>query len=138
MVCFEPKSASLDMGLGMGGSMKQEIYEDEFNPDDWDSSVSSRCYVHLINSVGYAQVTGHLPPHSPYEAKDYASAGLPWFDFYNDQAAIEGREVFKGLKTWKDFQEEKKDDSVLIDPKDVVHLKKLFGKGRPVSQGELF
>jgi hypothetical protein len=138
MCCPSEASAPMDMGLGMGGSMKQDIYDDEFQPDDWDTSASSRCYVHLLNSMTYAQVTGYLPPHRPYEATDYAAAGLPWFDYYSDQASIEGSEVFKGLKTWKDFQKEKEDHSVAIEPKTVVHLEGKSGSGRPVSQGDLF
>ncbi len=136
MCCLSEDSAPMDMGLGMGGSMKQDIYDDEFRPQDWDTSASSRCYVHLLNSMSYAQVTGHLPPHRPYEAADYAAAGLPWFDYYSDKESIDGSEVFKGLKTWKDFQQENKEKSVIIEPKSVVHLKEKHGLGRPVSEGE--
>ncbi|MFC1695220.1 hypothetical protein ACFL1C_03740 [Pseudomonadota bacterium] len=139
MMCCENSSMdSMDMGLGMGGSMKQEIYDDHFKPHQWETEASSRCYVHLLNSVTYSQVTGHLPPHRPYEAADYAAAGLPWFDYYSDQAALEGSDKFAGLKTWKDFQEEKIGQSVNVEPKNVVHLSDKPGSGRPVSQGDLF
>ena len=137
MACMSDESALMDMGLGMGGSMKQEVYEDEFKPKDWDTSINSRCYIHLLNSLSYAQVTGHLPPHRPYEAADYAAAGLPWFDYYRDQASIEGSDAFSGLKTWKDFQEEKDEQPVIIEPKNIVHLEEKPGSGRPVSQGDL-
>ena len=136
--CVYEESASLDMGLGMGGSMQQEIYDDRFKPDQWETDVSSRCYVHLLNSVSYAQVTCHLPPHRPYEAADYAQAGLPWFDYYSDQAALAGSDTFKGLKTWNDFQDENADQSVNIEPKNIFTLQEKSGSGRPVSQGDLF
>jgi len=135
MVCCE--SASMDMGLGMGGSMKQEIYEDAFKPKDWDRGFSSRCYVHLLNSVSYAQVTGHLPPHRPYEAADYAAAGLPWFDYYSDREALQGSGALKGLKSWKDFQDEQ-DRAVSVEPENVVQLGVDSPGGRPVSSGEKF
>jgi hypothetical protein len=137
MCCDSVDSEVMDMGLGMGGSMEQDIYDDEFSPRDWDTSVDTRCYVHLLNSVSYARVTGHLPPHRPYEAADYTNAGMPWFSYYSDQAAIEGSEVFKGLKTWKEFQ---KDDEkpVSIKPEKIVQLEDPLGSGRPVSQGDLF
>ena len=138
MSCMFEASTPMDMGLGMGGAMKQEVYDDRFKPEDWDTNASSRCYVHLLNSLSYAQVTGHLPPHRPYEAADYAAAGLPWFDYYSDQAALKGNDAFKGLKTWKDFQEEQKDQSVAIEPKTVIHLEDKPGSGRPVSQGNHF
>ena len=128
----------MDMGLGMGGAMKQEIYDDRFHAGDWETNVSSRCFVHLLNSATYSQVTGHLPPHQPYEASDYAAAGLPWFDYYSDQAALEGSDKFKDLKTWKDFQEENIEPSVNVEPKNIVHLADKPGSGRPVSQGDVF
>jgi len=133
-MCSAPLSAA--MGLGMGGSMKQEIYEDSFAPENWETSVTSRCFVHLLNSVGYADVTGHLPPHRQYEAADYAKAGLPWFDYYSDQAALEGSGRFKGLKTWRDFQREQADAKLNIQPRSVIPLGDARQHGRPVSQGE--
>jgi len=130
------ESRPLAMGLGMGGSMKQEIYEDAFEPENWETAVTSRCFVHLINSVGYADVTGHLPPHRPYEAADYAKAGLPWFDYYSDQAALQGSDRLKGLKTWRDFQQESAEQELHIHPKSVIPLGDRPRDGRPVSQGD--
>lgn len=137
-VADEESVDAMTMGLGMGGSMKQEIYDDHFQRDDWDISYSSRCYVHLLNSIGYAHVTGHLPPHRPYEASDYIAAGLPWFDYYSDQEALEGSDEFKGLKTWKDFSE-KPGEGLGKDAIDnIVGLGPEVKHGRPVSQGDAF
>ena len=129
-----PQSAA--MGLGMGGSMKQEIYADSFAPDNWETAVTARCFVHLINSIAYAEVTGHLPPHRPYEAADYTKAGLPWFDYYSDQAALQGSDRLKGLKTWRDFEQESAEQQLHIHPKSVIPLGERPREGRPVSQGE--
>jgi len=134
MVCCE--SASMDMGLGMGGSMRQEIYEDTFESKEWERGFSSRCYVHLLNSVGYARVTGHLPPHRPYEAADYAAAGLPWFDYYSDREALQGSGVFKGLKSWKDFHGGEVANVTEPEALNVIALGNSAHFGRPVSQGE--
>jgi len=136
MACLSAEDSSMDMGLGMGGSIKQEIYDDYFKPQDWDTSNDSRCYIHLLNSSSYAQVTGHLPPHRPYEASDYAAAGLPWFDYYSDQEALGGSEHFKGLKTWKDFQKKEAEESVLLGPEKIISLGDKPASGRPVSQGD--
>jgi len=138
MVMASVEECSYDMGLGMGGSMKQEIYDDHFRPGQWEQGFTSRCFVHLLNSVTYAQVTGHLPPHQPYEASDYAAAGLPWFDYYSDRVALGGSDRFKGLKTWKDFYRDKKDQPVQVEPRDIVSLGGKQGSGRPVSQGDAF
>jgi hypothetical protein len=49
---------NMDMGLAAGGLMKQKIYEDPFGYEKWDQAHSSRCFVHLLNSVQYLAVTG--------------------------------------------------------------------------------
>src|SRR5262249_2817999 len=43
--CAAPASAA--MGLAPGGRMKQEIYEDPFDLDDWDTAHTGRCFVHI-------------------------------------------------------------------------------------------
>ncbi len=93
-------SASPDMGLGMGGEMTQEIYDDPHGLDAWDLRHTRRCFVSLANSVAWAGITGEAPPLAPPTAQDYAKAGLPWFDWYGgDAKALEGAGVFKGVKT---------------------------------------
>ena len=34
-----------EMGIGAGGSMRQEIYEDEHGIDAWDLDNSERCFI---------------------------------------------------------------------------------------------
>lgn len=88
------------MGLGAGGTMRQEIYEDPNDFSDWDQSVSSRCFVHLCNSLVWRQITGSNPPHPPLTAKEYAAAGAPWFDYYRDDLApLRGSAVLNGIKS---------------------------------------
>ena len=125
--------SSLDMGLGMGGSMKQEIYDDRFSPDQWETGFSSRCFVHLMNSMSYAQVTGHLPPHRLYEAADYAAAGLPWFDYYSDRVALEGSKQLLELKSWKDFHGISPETLAKSDIKNVVGIGNKTGGGVKVT-----
>jgi hypothetical protein len=73
-----------DLGLAAGGRMGQDIYQDPFDFDDWDREQSSRCFVHIANSQHWHAITGEDPPTVPPSAKDYARAGLPWFDTYRD------------------------------------------------------
>ena len=88
-----------EMGLAPGGLMRQEIYEDEHGIDAW-SSTSSRCFVHLLNSVRFLAVTGTEPPVEPPTAADYSNAGLPWFDYYGgDKTALEGTRQLAGLQS---------------------------------------
>ena len=91
-ICEAPAEvARPDMGLAPGGRMRQEIYEDEFELEDWDQRHRSRCFVHLTNSLVWRAITGQAPPTTPPTAKEYTDAGLPWFDYYAaDRKALEG------------------------------------------------
>lgn len=87
-----------EMGLAPGGLMRQSIYDDPHGIDVWDRDNSSRCFVHILNSLQYTQVTGHEPPTQPPTATDYTEAGLPWFDYYDAEAiALEGAAKLAGL-----------------------------------------
>jgi len=99
-----------DMGLAPGGRMRQEIYEDRFSWEDWDRSISSRCFVHLVNSLVWRAVTGKNPPTTPPSSKEYKRAGLPWFDYYDDrQTALDGTAVLEALKSVAEMGAEKGD-----------------------------
>lgn len=99
-----------EMGLAPGGKMKQEIYSDDFKIDDWDLENGSRCFVHITNSVTWAEITGNLPPHLPPSAKDYTYAGLPWFDYYDaDSKAIKGSSKLAKLESVQKMSAEKGD-----------------------------
>ncbi|HET6545369.1 MAG TPA: hypothetical protein VFG55_01330 [Rhodanobacteraceae bacterium] len=79
-----------EMGLAAGGRIRQTIKEDPYGLDDWDTSVHSRCFVHLLNSERYREFTGHKPPSTPVTARAYARARIPWFDYYSDGKALPG------------------------------------------------
>jgi len=97
---LRPDEDALDMGLGAGGRIRQEIYQDGRPVDAWDSSATSRCFVHLCNSVVWQQITGQKPPHPPFKAAIYAKHGLPWFDYYRDDiGALHGSSILKKLKS---------------------------------------
>jgi hypothetical protein len=82
---------AFEMGLAPGGRIRQVIKKDPYGIDDWDTSVHSRCFVHLLNSEDYGRVTGREPPPTPVTAQAYADAGVPWFDWYG-----EGKDVPAG------------------------------------------
>ena len=89
MLCCN--DSSIEMGLAPGGLMRQEIYDDPHGIDAWDTSIRSRCFVHIVNSVALFKLTGCQPPGKPQTAQDYTAAGLPWFDYYGgDLEALEG------------------------------------------------
>ena len=86
------------MGLAPGGLMRQKLYEDRYGFDVWETSIRSRCFVHIINSVQLVHLTACEPPGEPQTAQHYTAAGLPWFDYYaNDLSALEGAKKLVGL-----------------------------------------
>ncbi len=99
--CFESRwfTRVSDMGLAPGGRMRQEIYTDPFGIDAWDQTTPVRCFVHIVNSMQYRAITGTRPPQLPPSAEQYTSAGLPWFEYYDDTLMVEsGATKLAGLK----------------------------------------
>ena len=95
--CSAPAACS--MGLAPGGRMRQEIAEDPFELSDWDMGHSSRCFVHICNSMVWRAITGSLPPAPPPTAKEYTRAGLPWFEYYREGPAVGGSAILQKLKS---------------------------------------
>lgn len=90
--------ASAEMGLAPGGLMKQEIFKDPYGLEKWETSASSRCFVHIVNSLQYKAITGVHPPNKPPTAQQYTKARLPWFDYYDKELeALEGAPALTGL-----------------------------------------
>jgi hypothetical protein len=93
-------SATRDMGLAPGGRMRQEIYDDPYGLDAWDQRHFGRCFVTIANSTAWAAISGERPPTEPPTAKQYAEAGLPWFEYYDaDARALEGAQALRRLKS---------------------------------------
>ena len=106
------------MGLGAGGTMRQEIFEDRHAFGDWDQATSHRCFIHLCNSLMWRQITGANPPHPPFTSSEYETHRLPWFDYYRDDlVALAGAPVLDAIKS-------------------VAHLGKLKGE-KPIADNQL-
>ena len=132
--------AAPDMGLAPGGRMRQKIYDDPFKLEDWDMEHSSRCFVHITNSMVWRSITGEQPPTVPPTSKEYSEAGLPWFDLYDgDMQALEGGNALKEIKSVKQLGEEKGDvplpENESVDPQNVVKLRHGLKKDQ-VREGE--
>lgn len=109
LCCLLEQSEAGGMGLAPGGRMRQEIYEDPFSIHDWDTEHGSRCFIHLVNSATWRQVTGEAPPTKPLTAQQYSAAGYPWFDYYDaEQKALEGGQVLGGVKSIQEMREAKR------------------------------
>ncbi|MFC1678682.1 hypothetical protein ACFL2T_00480 [Elusimicrobiota bacterium] len=127
--------ASADMGLAPGGRMTQKIYDDSHKMEDWELEHSSRCFVHLANSLVWRQITGKEPPTVPPTSKEYTDAGLPWFEYYDDKlSAVKGSDKLKGMKSVNTMGKEKGDkplpENESVTPEKVVVLRKGLKKGQ--------
>jgi hypothetical protein len=97
-----------EMGLAPGGRMKQKIYDDPYGFSVWDLEHSSRCFVHITNSITWRAITGEAPPSIPPTAKQYTEAGLPWFDYYApSNEVVVGSDKLSGLKSVDGLSKEK-------------------------------
>ncbi len=102
--------ASADMGLAPGGRMRQEIYDDPYRFDEWDTRHASRCFIHLSNALVWRAITGESPPTTPPTASEYTRAGLPWFEYYAaDLEGVDGSGVLSKLKSVVTLGKEKGD-----------------------------
>jgi hypothetical protein len=82
-----PRARAASMGLGVGGSMRQEVYRDDRSPADWSEEPSGRVFVHLVAPPEWRRITGEDAPPSPVDRAAYTRAGLPWYDYYDESAA---------------------------------------------------
>ena len=132
-----PAPAGMAMGLGAGGRMRQEIYDDRHPMEDWDLRVSSRCFIHLANSLVWRSITGSEPPTVPPTAAEYTRAGLPWFDYYAERPAVEGSSTLAKLKSIFTLGKEKGDVPLPENqPVEVTHVVGLAENSSPATVRE--
>ncbi|MGW3651396.1 hypothetical protein [Streptomyces sp. NPDC000878] len=81
-----PQRSGAAMGLGVGGSMRQEVYRDDRPLTAWAERPAGRVFVHLVTPPEWRRITGEAPPPSPVDRAAYTRAGLPWFDYYDEDA----------------------------------------------------
>jgi hypothetical protein len=116
------------MGLAPGGRMRQAIHDDPFSAADWDLGSSSRCFVHIANSMVWRQITGSPPPAVPLTAEEYTRAGFPWFKWYGERPARPGAKPLKHLKSVFKLGQEKGDvplpENTPVNPGKVIPLAK--------------
>jgi len=120
------------LGLGAGGRMKQVIYPDKFDITDWDVAAAERVFVTLADAKDWKSITGEAALNYPPTAQDYASAGLPWFDYYGaDQTALPGSKKLSGVKSVASMFK-KKTGATLPHSQDVwTAAPKPIGPGKP-------
>ena len=116
------------MGLGAGGRMRQEIYEDDRPASNYDESRCWRVFVHLCSAAQWAAITGELPPRSPVDRDEYTRAGLPWFDYFDkDERDLPAPESLVRVRPVGEILGLPDDGVVAAPPGQVVQLKDARG-----------
>ncbi|MFF8423638.1 hypothetical protein ACF07Y_00550 [Streptomyces sp. NPDC016566] len=130
-----PPRRAAAMGLGVGGSMRQEVYEDDRPLTDWCGTPSGRVFVHLVTPPEWRRITGEAPPPSPVDRAAYTSAGLPWFDYYDEDAEdLAPTETLEGVKPVGDWLGDDLEPWQEPHPDQVAPLKDAPGKA--IEDGE--
>ncbi|USX45147.1 hypothetical protein [Dietzia kunjamensis] len=112
------------MGLGAGGRMRQEVYEDNRELSDYDESRSGRVFVHLCSAAQWTAITGEVPPATPVDRDAYTEAGLPWFDYFDaDRDDLAPAESLKRVKSVGQALGGDEDAHPPVPPESIVQLK---------------
>ena len=91
---------TFEMGIAAGGSIRQQIFEDEYGIDTWDPDVLGSLNIHIVNSEIYKELTGRSAPSSPITAKAYAQRQIPWYKHYEESRwSVSVPSIFKKLLT---------------------------------------
>lgn len=123
------------MGLGVGGSMRQEVYQDDRALEDWSPTPAGRVFVHLVTPPDWQRITGELPPPTPVDRAAYTSAGLPWFDYYDEGAQdLSPTDPLSGVRPVGDWIGADHEPWQPPTPDQVTPLKD--AKGKVVEDGE--
>lgn len=135
MMAAAAPAAPAGMGLGVGGSMRQEVYKDDRPLSDWAGRPAGRVFVHLVTPPQWRRITGEEPPPSPVDRAAYTQAGLPWFDYYDQDAEdLSPTDTLEGVKPVGDWLGDDHEPWQEPYPAQVLPLKDAPGK--PVEDGD--
>ncbi|MET9831010.1 hypothetical protein ABZ078_17270 [Streptomyces sp. NPDC006385] len=127
--------AAAAMGLGVGGSMRQEVYEDDRPLSDWADRPAGRVFVHLVTPPEWRRITGEAPPPSPVDRAAYTRAGLPWFDYYDQDAEdLAPTDTLEAVQPVGDWLGDDHEPWQAPSPDQVTPLG--HAPGKPVADGE--
>ncbi|MEU1101374.1 hypothetical protein ABZ408_10420 [Streptomyces tibetensis] len=130
-----PPRAAAAMGLGVGGSMRQEVYQDDRPLSDWSEKPAGRVFVHLVTPPEWRRITGEAAPPSPVDRAAYTRAGLPWFDYFDQDAEdLAPTDTLQSVKPVGDWLG---DDHAPWQPPAPGQTQQLKdAPGRPVADGD--
>ncbi|MGW6158955.1 hypothetical protein ACWFRM_38485, partial [Streptomyces sp. NPDC055144] len=126
--------AARSMGLGAGGTMRQQVFRDDRPGSDWAEAAAGRVFVHLVTPPDWRRITGEEPPPSPVDRAAYTRAGLPWFDYYDEGAEdLAPTDTLGAVKPAGDWLG---DDHEPWQAPGAHQVKPLGDAGKPVADGD--
>jgi hypothetical protein len=103
------------MGLTPGGRIKQTIHDDPYGIEVWDTQHSSRCFVNIVDSTKWTEITEEPVPHPPITSKQYEENGVPWFEHYSqDTSDLKKSDKLSSLKSIGEFTNDESDYDVVV------------------------
>jgi hypothetical protein len=123
------QKTGMEFGLAAGGKVAQKIYPDPHGLPTWEGKPSAEFQVWLVNGALFSKITGEIPPPSPVSARDYSQAGLPWFEWYDeDRKSLDAILIMAKLKSAATIRAESgqnpdpADDHVSISPDQIRRI----------------
>jgi hypothetical protein len=121
------------MGLGAGGRMRQEIYEDEYGVATWRLDPARTVRVELVDALAFEALTGIAVPGPPVDARTYTQHGLPWFDLLEPgRRDLAAAERLAAVRSIADL-ERRTEDPLPIPEGQVRRLLRLRTHAEPVA-----
>ncbi|MGI5446699.1 hypothetical protein ACQEVM_13205 [Streptomyces sp. CA-243310] len=132
-----PARSAPAMGLGVGGSMRQEVYEDTRPLSDWAEEPAARVFVHLVTPPEWRRITGEPAPPSPVDRAAYTRAGLPWFDYYDESGTdLPATDALGAVRPVGDWIGDDHTPWVAPTPSQTRPLGNAPRPGKPVQDGD--
>lgn len=75
-------SLEKDQDRNPEGRMQLEIPGDDYGWENWDQSRAQGCFIYLLNSRQYQDITGREPAQTPLTEEDYMAANMTWNQTY--------------------------------------------------------
>lgn len=95
------------MGLAAGGKIEQVVNIDYNDATKWFKGLTLSIPVHILNSAAFRRVTGTEPPACPLSAREYADAGLPFFDMFEEPSGVSGNNAFDAVKSVNEVEQDR-------------------------------
>eukprot|EP00008_Paramoeba_atlantica_P003347 CAMPEP_0201476706 /NCGR_PEP_ID=MMETSP0151_2-20130828/1859_1 /ASSEMBLY_ACC=CAM_ASM_000257 /TAXON_ID=200890 /ORGANISM="Paramoeba atlantica, Strain 621/1 / CCAP 1560/9" /LENGTH=779 /DNA_ID=CAMNT_0047857167 /DNA_START=490 /DNA_END=2829 /DNA_ORIENTATION=- len=91
----------VDMGVGVGGKMKQKIYPDPQGSNrSWiyDHDAAGKVFIHFAGRELWKSITGLPMISTPVNTRSYTLHGFPWFDVWDvDMEDVVPSDVLKEI-----------------------------------------